>query len=553
MTVKSLRAVKVRVVRRLKRVRPIVVVQQVADAVAAHSSAGSGRFVALFLSTPNDRFLAALTGRLPDVDLRPYVVHSPDDAVTWLRSMPRPAAIVDATGRFDKLALLRATVWALPASGAYVATSRLLTTDLALACQARGGEGAAAARRRQELRESVEIQASDSRLGVIRKRGDHHFTLRHGAVEDVLLDRFGPEWGEVIAKRDAYEYESRATLVMHGEPAPREKPRTIAVPSLTVRRYADATCHVREIVTRDNLLLPDTFRHWQAQRLFHKRIIPATAWFGRLEDRIQHAVVRREPGEFFSFDSAFPTHFGHIMTETISKHWGWQIARSHNPDLRVVMTHQPGRDRLPPWKAQVLQALGVPIDDILWVTQDESVTVDSLVAAMPQLENPLYVDLGLGEAWETLYSGLGPDRLPRGRPEKIFVSRRSKAQRWCVNTPEIESFMADQGFTVIHPETMPYAEQAHAFRSAKVVAGFAGSALYNMMLNPKAKVVVLSSRSYVAANEYLMASAMGHEIHYFWAPAHLDHPVAGFSVEAYRSAWEFDLDEHRSALVEALA
>ena len=541
-----------RVVRRLTRVRPISVVEQVADAVTAPSSAGLGQFVAVLLSAPDDRFVAALSDRLPGVDIRPHVVHSRDGVLAWLRSLPRPAAIVDATLHSLKVPLLRATVWALPAGGAYVATGRALSRDLMAACSSRDGEGAGAARRRQELSDSVEINGgADRRLSVVRKRGNHHLMLRHREVENVLLDRFGPEWGEVIARREAFEYESRATLVMHGEPAPREKQRTIAVPSLAVRRYADATCHPREIVSRDNLVLPDSFRHWQAPRLFHKRILPATAWFGRLVDQGQHA--RREPGEFFSFDSAFPTHYGHLMTETISKHWGWQIARSQNPDLRVVMTHQRGRDRLPPWKAEILQALGVPINDILWVTQDEPMTVESLVAAMPQMENPFYVDPGLAEAWETLYAGLEPDEHPHDRPEKIFLSRRSTMQRWCVNTPEIESFMAEQGFTVMDAETMSYADQAHTFRSAKVVAGFAGSALFNMMLNPGTKVVILSSRSYVAANEYLFAAAMGHEIHYFWAPAQLDQPTSGFSVEAYKAAWRFDLDEHRSALVEALA
>ncbi len=529
----------------------MTVVAQVGDAVTAQ--AGAGELVAVFLTDPDNGFVQALSTRLPAADVRSYVVGSRDDAIVWLRSMPRPAAIVDATTRGDKLALLRATVWAVRDGGAYVATGRTVARDLAVAGEARDGESAAAARRRQELDASVEILPSDRRLAVVRKRGNHHFTLRHRVVEDVLVEQFGPEWGEVIARREAYEYESRATLVMHGEPAPREKQRTIAVPSLAVRRYADATCHVREIVTRGNLVLPDSFRHGNASRLFHKKIVPATAWFGRLEDRIQRAAVRYEPGEFFSFDSAFPTHFGHLMTETISKHWGWQIARADNPDLRVIMTHQPQRDRLPTWKAQILAALGVPVDDIVWVTQDESVQVESLVAAMPQLENPFYADPALGEAWETLYEGLGPDPHPEGRPEKIFLSRRSKAQRWCVNTPEIEVFMADQGFAIMHPETMPYAEQARAFRAAKVIAGFAGSALFNMMLNPQAKVVILSSRSYVAANEYLFASAMGHEIHYFWAPAEVDQPASGFSVEAYKSAWTFDLDEHRDALIETLA
>lgn len=507
----------------------------------------------VFLDQPNPALVDALEQRL-STSVRPILVNgSVDDALTVLRSMPRPGAIVDATFSGNRVTLLRQTVFALADGATYVVVAPGLSwaQGIRKAREPRGGESTAAARRRQELADSIELMPGPSGLAVVRKRGTHHFTLRHSAVEQAMSDQFGPGWGEVIAHREAYEFESRATLAMHGEPAPRVKQATISVPALSLRRYSDVTCHAREVATRGNLVLPDSFRHWQSGRLFHKRIIPATAWFGRLDD--PQANVRHEAGEFFTFDSAFPAHFGHLTTETLSKYWGWRIAREQNPDLRVVMTHQAGRERLPEWKAEILGALGIPLDDILWVTQDESVTVDSLVAAMPQLENPRYVDRALVDTWEALHAGLGEDPTPHDRPEKIFVSRRSPSQRWCTNTPEIESFMAGQGFAVVHPEDLPYAEQAHTFRAAKVIAGFAGSALFNMMLNPKARIVVLSSRAYVAANEYLLASAAGHEIHYFWAPPLIDQPSEGFAVDAYRSGFEFNLDEHRAELVKVLS
>lgn len=509
----------------------------------------------VYLDEPNPQLVERLKDRTA-VEVRPIQVEgSIDTALTALRSMPRPAAILDATHTGNRVNLLRQTVFALPDGAAYVAagTTDAWTADVRRAAEPRSGEGQAAARRRQELADSIDVQPHAQGLGVVRKRGTHHFTLRHHAVEQVLSDQLGADWGEVVAHHEAYEYESRATVHMHGEPAPREKQETISVPALSLRRYSDVTCHVREVTTKGNLVLPDSFRHWQAGRLFHKRIIPATAWFGRLEDRMHQADVRHEAGEFFSFDSAFPTHFGHLTTETLSKHWGWRIAHERNPDLRVVMTHQPGKPRLPVWKADILGALGVPLDDILWVTEGESVRVDSLVAAMPQLENPHYADRGLIDTWEALYAGLGPDPSPQGRPEKIFLSRRTRTQRWCLNTPEVEAFMAGQGYTVIYPEDSSYAEQAHTVRAAKVIAGFAGSALFSMMLNPEARIVVLSSRAYVAANEYLFGSAAGHELHYFWAPPLVDQPEGGFAVEAYRSDFVFNLDEHRAELIEALA
>lgn len=505
----------------------------------------------VLVDTLDDALIGVLEQRLPEAAFRALLAEA---AVAGLRSIARPAAIIDATGGGDRVGLLRSTVWALPDGAPYVAIApgRAWVTRVRRACRARSEESAAA-RRRRELADSIEIAPSARGLGVVHKRGTHHVTLRHEVVEEVLDDRFGADWGEVITCREAYDYTSGATVVMHGEPAPRDKPSTISVPALSVRRYREATCHIREIAVRDNLVLPDSFRHWQNPRPFHKRIVPATAWFGRLEDRMQQADVRHEAGEFFTFDSAFPTHYGHLTSETLSKFWGWQVARADNPDLRVVMTHQPKKDRLPPWKAQILGALGIPLDDVLWIRQGHAVTVDSLVAAMPQLENPHYVDRGLVDTWQALLAGLGPDPRAGDRPDKIFVTRRSRTQRWCTNTPEVEAFMADQGYAVIDPEQLPYAEQAHTFRAARVVAGFAGSGLFNMMLNPEARIVVLSSRSYVAANEYLFASAAGQEIHYFWSAPLVDQPGEGFSVDAYRSDFEFTLDEHRAELIKALA
>ncbi|MFI5429580.1 glycosyltransferase family 61 protein [Aeromicrobium sp. UC242_57] len=405
---------------------------------------------------------------------------------------------------------------------------------------------------RTELVTSVETLPTSHGLGAVRKLRGHYFTLRHDEVEATLAQRYGDDWGDVMVTRDAYRYDSRADLVMHGEPAPREKQPIIEVPALSVRRYAEATCRVREIVTRDNLILPDSFRHWNSPQLFHKQVIAMSKHFGRLVDEVEHTPVRRVDGGLFSFDSAFPTHFGHLTTETISHLWGWEHAVAANPDLRVVMTHQAGKKALPSWKAAILQALGVPTDSIEWVTEHEAVQAESLVAAMPQLENPFYVDRDLTATWARLYDGLGADPDRDSRPEKIFVSRRAKSQRYCTNAPEVEAFMQAQGYTVVLPEKMPYTEQAHTFSAAKVIAGFAGSGLFNMMFSPSARIVILTSQNYVAANEYLFASATGNEIHYFWACPQVERPEHGNSVDAYRSDFTFPLDEHREALTKVL-
>ncbi len=472
-----------------------------------------------------------------------------DGIVSALHVHGRFDVVVDATTSGDRSRLFRETVWAVRDGGRYVAVRAGRAWVRAVSDRGVPTGGAVlAGRRRAELVESAGVPTSARGVHVVEKTHDHHAVLRHAEVEQVLAARHGDDWGTVLTRQDAYRFTSRAGLVMHGEPADAAKPAVVEVPELTVRAYRDVTCHVREIVTRDDLVLPDTYRHWQSRTLFHKRIVPSSPRFGRLVDEVAQATAVRHEGVFFGLDSAFPTHFGHLMTETVSRAWGWRLAAAQHPGLRPVMTHQSGKEALPRWKADVLAALGVPTDDVLWVREGEAATVETLVAAMPQMANPHYVDENIRETWARIVSGLGPDPIAGRRPERIFLSRRGQRQRTCGNTDEVEAFFEDLGFAIVVPEELTFAEQVHAFRAAKVVAGFGGSALFSAMFNPDARLVVLSSRSYVAANEYLIAAANGNEIHYFWAPASIEQPRAGFSAEAYRSGFEFPIDEHREAL-----
>lgn len=476
--------------------------------------------------------------------------------VGGLRRRARPDVIVDATSQGDRLKLFRDAFWALKDGGRYVALNAgaRWSRGMDALLQPIDSGTVAAARRRRELIDSVagHVNAVHRRDWIVFKRQEHHAVLRHSDVEETLADRFGDQWGTVLVRQEAYEYASRADVVMHGEPSNATRPAVIEVPQLAVREYRGVTCHMREIVTRENLILPDTYRHWQSKNLFHKRIQAASSSYGRLTDAVVKRETRFERGTFYSLDSAFPTHFGHLMTETISKYWGWQLALKSYPGIRPIMTHQAGKPSLPAWKSDVLRALGIPVDDILFVRSGDSVKVDGLVAAMPQLVNPHYIDLNINQTWEAISSGIGPDPAARDRPEKIFLSRRQQAQRTCSNSTEVEAFFASQGFTILLPEELSFAEQVHIFAGARIIAGFGGSALFNAMFNSTAKVLVLTSQSYVAANEYLIASANGNELHYFWAPPLIEQPRTGFSVDAYRSGFEFPVERHRAALLDAI-
>lgn len=77
-------------------------------------------------------------------------------------------------------------------------------------------------------------------------------------------------------------------------------------------------------------------------------------------------------------------------------------------------------------------------------------------------------------------------------PRRLFISRKNFSSRQLVNEVEVEKVLHELGFTTVHPETMTFAEQVDAFRSASVVVGSSSSALTNAIFcNPGARVVAL--------------------------------------------------------------
>ena len=66
------------------------------------------------------------------------------------------------------------------------------------------------------------------------------------------------------------------------------------------------------------------------------------------------------------------------------------------------------------------------------------------------------------------------------------------------------------------------------FDQAAVIAGFAGSGLFTMMFTELPKpVIIISSTSYTARNEYLIASAIGHDLTVIYSVPDIHHPRGG--------------------------
>jgi len=156
----------------------------------------------------------------------------------------------------------------------------------------------------------------------------------------------------------------------------------------------------------------------------------------------------------------------------------------------------------------------------------------------------------LSDTWARLRRGLrsGTGKLL----ERIFVARPG-VQRSCVNGSRLEATFARHGFNIVRPELLPLAEQAELFATAPVVAGYAGSGMFNMIYSeqPGTRIVV-ASEEYPARNEYLISAVKGDDFHYFSCPSRP--PVDPLSeIAPMHHDFEFDFDRDGDALEKLLA
>ena len=120
---------------------------------------------------------------------------------------------------------------------------------------------------------------------------------------------------------------------------------------------------------------------------------------------------------------------------------------------------------------------------------------------------------------------------------------------------DVEALFESHGFTVLFPEDHPLPEQVRLVREADVVAGFAGSGMFQIAFagGPK-HVILVASESYTATNEYLISSVVGHRLDLALCRPDVPKPEdGGFSQEWYHSDFTFDDAREGVFLREVLA
>ncbi|WP_134741173.1 glycosyltransferase 61 family protein [Nocardioides sp. 503] len=294
-------------------------------------------------------------------------------------------------------------------------------------------------------------------------------------------------------------------------PDPRDPPmhRPINEATISLRDYRDVVVFPRQMMVWDRLLLPETFRHNQWPVLEHTQLVDHGPLFAR-----RRTPLQEEPpvlaGTYLHLDNEFRGHFGHLLTESLSRVWSWPLALELDPEARVLVGTTKKRPRPLEYELELYEACGIPRDRV--VVADGPVRVERLISGTPMFSHPEYVHPAIAQTWREVGDRLADGAEDQDWPRRFFVSRRTD-KRSCTNGAEVEAIFAEYGFQPVYPEDYSLGEQVRLFRAAEVIAGYAGSGLFQMaFVTEPTHVIMVGAASYTMRNEYLMAAVHGHRL-----------------------------------------
>jgi capsular polysaccharide biosynthesis protein len=484
---------------------------------------------------------------------------------------PYDLVVDDLRRRKTRAQLFRGTFWHLRAGGAYVVVRfrvgtqdapdasgpdepvhRLVTRLAALREGPAEPDGPRPNRYDVSLGAAIDEVTTTAKHLVVTNRVAALAKIREEEIALLLRER--PEAGRIVRSLPAIDFAPRYTVSaplatdVPAHPRFADLPEHYRVPALSLREYDDVVCAPHQLVLGGNVLYPDSFRHNYRYPLRHGDTVDQAPLFASVD--VDQDAAEPLAGPHYYLDNEHRGHFGHALTEVLSKLWGWQEAKRAHPDLRLLLAQNRDRDSVGAFEWDLFAAAGVAREDVTLV--GSPVRVERLVAAAPMFSQPAYIHPDIAGVWDSVGRNLESTAPQRDYPARIFCTRRLE-KRWCHNVDAVEAYFADHGFEVVRTEEWSMAEQATMFRRAEAVAGFAGSAMFSLLFCERPiPVVLLTTESYTSRNEYLIAAVRGHHLDVVTSQPDIPRPGRGWHPESFESPFTFDFEREGRVLDEVL-
>ena len=401
---------------------------------------------------------------------------------------------------------------------------------------------------RPHARSVSNVKVTRSLVVLTKRKQQHRLGVREAEASVVLRSREPRLRITEIRHLATGTLDATGLVHDHGAIPRLQVPEKLVYPEHSVWQYDGVVSLPRgPIAYHRRTLLPDSFRWPMAPELHIQLVQRFGEAFFQVKELKSAARLR---GSYYNLLYSHPGHFGHLMTEALARLWGWWPAKEMDPSLKILCRRQPSR-AAPGLEAILLPAFGISPEDIVWV--DGGVKVEHLVGCTPMWHNtpPFYAHPEIRETWSRLRRALiGGDHVETA--PRIFLTRRG-GNRPCRNVKKVERFFTDRGYVVIAPEKLSVPDQVATLANARVVAGFGGAGMFNLIYAPTVEtVIVLNQTEYQARNEHLIAAVHGVPIHSFWSPLERGNAPNARSYRAHQGAWSFDFELNGEQLARLL-
>ncbi|MDC8833020.1 glycosyltransferase family 61 protein [Alteromonas gilva] len=212
------------------------------------------------------------------------------------------------------------------------------------------------------------------------------------------------------------------------------------------------------------------------------------------------------------------THYGHFITESISRMWWLAANEEHVKDI-TILAHANFNSPLsfPSHVKEAFAALGISLSQIKLVKEDaiyESLIVPSQSMILDDTISERQVSI-----WNKIRDNIHPAKNASEPKRKVYLSRKFQDQKddsRQFNDQAVEDTFRQKGFEIVYPEQLTFQEQIKIYAETKVLAGPVGSAMHNAAFMPNnGKVVILAPNSFLFKTDSHIAYIKEHTLNYF--------------------------------------
>lgn len=183
-------------------------------------------------------------------------------------------------------------------------------------------------------------------------------------------------------------------------------------------------------------------------------------------------------------------HFGHFIYESLGNWWPL-TEELGDVDRFLFHVYNPALLERPYVKA-CLEAVGIQPEQLLYF--DKPIRLKEVIVPKAAMQLKSHVYTKYRDIMTHISRELGAEVLPSEETDQpVYLSKTLNNQgvRRYLGEEKVEAFLKERGVRIVHPQTLPLAEQFRVVNQHRTVLGFQGSQMGNLMgaLNPRRVVI----------------------------------------------------------------